>query len=64
MDEGRLKKDNSEILLYQQVVRKRQKFRRWVERVCVPSVPELRRAILEKGHRSSLSIHLGATKMY
>jgi len=32
VDEGRLKKDNSEILLYQQVVRKRQKFRRWVER--------------------------------
>ena len=33
-------------------------------RVCVPSVPELRRMILEEGHRSKLSIHPGATKMY
>ena len=37
---------------------------RFQDRVCVPSVPELRRAILEEGHRSSLSIHPGATKMY
>ncbi|MCI47082.1 hypothetical protein A2U01_0068323, partial [Trifolium medium] len=26
-------------------------------RVCVPDVPELKRMILEEGHRSSLSIH-------
>ena len=29
-----------------------------------PSVPKLRRVILEEGHKSSLSIHPGATKMY
>jgi hypothetical protein len=34
------------------------------DRVCVPNVLELKRQILEEGHRSSLSIHLGATKMY
>ncbi|MCI60469.1 hypothetical protein A2U01_0081725, partial [Trifolium medium] len=33
-------------------------------RVCVPDVPELRRMILEEGHRSNLSIHHGVTKMY
>jgi len=33
-------------------------------RVCVPDVLELKRQILDKGHRSSLSIHPGATKMY
>jgi len=33
-------------------------------RVCVPDVLELKKRILEEGHRSSLSIHLGATKMY
>ena len=33
-------------------------------RVCVPDVPELKKSILEKGHRSGLSIHPGATKMY
>ena len=37
---------------------------RFQDRVCVPDVPELRRVILEEGHRSSLSIHPGATKMY
>ena len=37
---------------------------RFKDRVCVPSVPELRRAILEEDHRSNLSIHTGATKMY
>jgi len=37
---------------------------RFQDRVCVPGVPKLRRAILEEGHRSSLSIHPGATKMY
>ncbi|MCI87966.1 hypothetical protein A2U01_0109251, partial [Trifolium medium] len=28
-------------------------------RVCVPDVPELKRMILEEGHRSNLSIHPG-----
>ena len=37
---------------------------RFQDRVCVPSVPKLRITILEEGHRSSLSIHPGATKMY
>jgi hypothetical protein len=34
------------------------------DRVCVPNVLELKRRILDEGHRSSLSIHPGATKMY
>jgi len=34
------------------------------DRVCVPDVLELKRQILNEGHRSSLSIHPGATKMY
>ena len=34
------------------------------DRICVPNVPELRKIILEEGHRSNLSIHPGATKMY
>lgn len=33
-------------------------------KVCVPEVPELKKSILEEDYRSSLSIHLGATKMY
>ena len=33
------------------------------DRVCVPDVLELKKQILEEGHRSSLSIHPGATKM-
>ena len=33
-------------------------------RICVPDNDELRKAILEESHRSSLSIHPGATKMY
>ncbi|MCI67470.1 hypothetical protein A2U01_0088729, partial [Trifolium medium] len=28
-------------------------------RLCVPDVPELKRMILEEGHRSKLSIHPG-----
>lgn len=32
------------------------------DRVCVSDVPKLNRRILEEGHRSSLSIHLGAMK--
>ncbi|MCI44013.1 hypothetical protein A2U01_0065252, partial [Trifolium medium] len=33
-------------------------------RVSVPDVPELKRMILEEGHRSNLSIHPRVTKMY
>ena len=33
-------------------------------RVCVLDVLELKKRILEEGHRSSLTIHPGATKMY
>ncbi|MCI21354.1 polynucleotidyl transferase ribonuclease H fold [Trifolium medium] len=33
-------------------------------RVCVPDVPELKKMIMEEGHRSGLSIHPGVTKMY
>ncbi|MCI43253.1 hypothetical protein A2U01_0064490, partial [Trifolium medium] len=29
------------------------------ERVCIPDVPELKRMIMEEGHRSGLSIHPG-----
>jgi len=32
--------------------------------VCVTSVPKLRKAVLEEGHKSSQSIHPRATKMY
>jgi len=34
------------------------------DRVCVPDVLELKKRILDEGHRSSLSIHSGVTKMY
>ena len=34
------------------------------DRDCVPDLPELKKRILEEGHMSSLSIHLGTTKMY
>lgn len=37
---------------------------RFRDRVYVPDVHELKKSILEKGHRSDLSIHHGATKMY
>ena len=37
---------------------------RFKGRVCVPEVSELKKSILEEGHRSGLSIHPGATKMY
>ncbi|MCI27507.1 hypothetical protein A2U01_0048706, partial [Trifolium medium] len=33
-------------------------------RICVPNVPELKKMILDEGHRSNLSIHHGVTKMY
>ena len=32
--------------------------------MCVTSVPKLRKAVLEEGHKSSQSIHPRATKMY
>ncbi|CAJ2651172.1 unnamed protein product [Trifolium pratense] len=32
--------------------------------VCVPDVPEIKKMILEEGHRSGMSIHPGVTKMY
>jgi len=34
------------------------------DRVCVSDVPELKKRILDEGHWSTLSIHLGARKMY
>ena len=34
------------------------------DRVCVPDVFELKKLILNDDHKSSLSIHPGATKMY
>jgi hypothetical protein len=33
-------------------------------RVCVPNDSEMRRLILDEGHKSRLSLHPGATKMY
>ncbi|GAU38281.1 hypothetical protein TSUD_119620 [Trifolium subterraneum] len=33
-------------------------------RICVPDIPELKKSILEEGHKSRLSIHPGANKMY
>ena len=33
-------------------------------RICVPKNDELIRKILEEAHSSSLSIHLGSTKMF
>ena len=34
------------------------------DRVCVLNIDNLKKIILEKGHRSGFSIHLGATKKY
>ena len=34
------------------------------DRVCVPDDNDLRKAILEKAHSGSFSIHPGSTKMY
>jgi len=33
-------------------------------RICIPDDDEMKKMILEESHRSSLSIHPGATKMY
>ena len=37
---------------------------RFRDRICVPDDVDLKRMILEESHRSNLSIHPGATKMY
>jgi hypothetical protein len=37
---------------------------RFHDRVCVPDIPEIKKKILEEGHKIGLSIHPGATKMY
>ncbi|XP_058727100.1 uncharacterized protein LOC131598524 [Vicia villosa] len=37
---------------------------RFRDRVFIPDVPELMKSTLEEGHRSGLSIHPDATKMY
>nr|KYP76963.1 Retrotransposable element Tf2 [Cajanus cajan] len=37
---------------------------RFRDRICLPQDAELRRAVLEEGHKSRLSIHPGMTKMY
>jgi len=34
------------------------------DRICIPNDTDMKKMILEEGHRSNLSIHLGATKMY
>jgi len=34
------------------------------DRVCILAIEELRKLIMEETHKSSLSIHLGATKIY
>src|ERR1051325_2842374 len=33
-------------------------------RICIPDDAEMKNTILEEGHRTGLSIHPGATKMY
>ena len=37
---------------------------RYRGRICVPDDDELKRLILDEGHKSNLSIHPGMTKMY
>ena len=37
---------------------------RFRDRICIPDNNEMKKTILEESHRSSLSIHLGATKTY
>jgi len=36
----------------------------FLDQVCMSDVPKLKKRILDESHRSSLSIHPGATKMY
>ena len=33
-------------------------------RLCIPNNEELKRKIMDQGHKSRLAIHLGQTKMY
>jgi len=37
---------------------------RFRNRICIPDDAEMKKMILEESHRSNLSIHSGATKMY
>ena len=37
---------------------------RFRNRICIPDDAEMKKVILEESHRSKLSIHPGATKMY
>ena len=37
---------------------------RFQGRVCIPNDAEVKQLILEEGHKSRLSLHLGMTKMY
>ena len=37
---------------------------RFQSKVCVPDDAEVKRLILEEGHKSRLSLHPGMTKMY
>ena len=37
---------------------------RFKDRLCIPADEELKRMILEEGHKSHLSLHPGMTKMY
>ena len=37
---------------------------RFQDRVCVPDDAEVKRLILEEGHKSRLSLHPGMNKMY
>ena len=37
---------------------------RFCNRICIPDDAEMKKVILEESHRSKVSIHPGATKMY
>lgn len=37
---------------------------RFRDMICVSDVSEFKKSILEEGHKTGLSIHHGATKMY
>ena len=37
---------------------------RFRNRICIPDDVEIKKVILEESHKSKLSIHPGATKMY
>jgi len=40
------------------------KILRIIDKICIPADEELKRIILEEGHKSHLNLHLGITKMY